>query len=88
MSGNGINATVEVIVGDDAEFCLDLENNTNDDVYSFLETDDVGSIFRIEQLTTLTDPQPGGAGNTGTVSITMGAGAEDPTEVADGFCGF
>ena len=77
----------EVIVADDSVTCLDIEDNTNDDVYAFFE-EDTPALLQIEQLSTLTDAQPGGAGNTGTVDITVGVGAENPTEVANGFCGF
>jgi hypothetical protein len=87
LSGNGTNATVEIIVGDSSTFGLDLEDNTNDDVYSF--TAIAGpALFEIEQLSTLTQSKPGGAGNTGTVDITSGGGSEPPVEVANGTFNF
>ena len=84
----GVGSAFELTCGDDSTLCLDLESNTNDDSYSIAETDDVLSVLSIEQLSVLTDPQPGGAGNTGTVNILTGALVDPPTEVADGFCGF
>ena len=88
LVGNGLNATVEVIVSDDSVTCLDIEDNTNDDVYAFFESADPLSLLQIEQLATLTDAQPGGAGNTGTVNIGSGIGSNPPTDVINGFCGF
>jgi hypothetical protein len=88
LSGNGTNATVELIVGDDANFCLDLENNTNDDVYAFFIPNTSTATISVEELNSLTAPQPGGAGNTGTVDDGTGIGGNPPTPVNDGFCGF
>lgn len=85
MSGNGVNATVEVIVGDSSDFCLDLESNTNDDVYALFE-ENTPAELRVEQLNNLTDPRPGGAGNTGTVDISTGGISAPPTEINDGDC--
>ncbi len=83
LSGNGINAALEIIVGDSADFGLDLEDNTNDDVYSFTAVEGPAA-FEVEQLSTLTQPKPGGAGNTGTVDITTGEGSEPLVDVPNG----
>ena len=87
-SSAGVGFAFELTCGDDSTFCLDLETNTNDDEYLISESDSALSLLEIEQLTTLDQPQPGGAGNTGVVTILSGPFAEDPTEVADGACGF
>jgi len=77
----------ELTCADDSTFCLDLENNTNDDVYALLDTPTISKLS-VEQLDVLTDPQPGGAGNTGTVDDGTGIGGDMPMNVANGFCGF
>ena len=84
----GTGFAFELTCGDDSTFCLDLENNTNDDEYLISESDSTLSLLEIEQLSTLDQPQPGGAGNTGVVTILSGPFVEAPTEVADGACGF
>ena len=77
---------MEVFAEDTSTFCLDLEDNINDDDYRF--ANNTVSILNIEQFTTLTDAQPGGAGNTGGILVDMGVGFSDPTNQNDGFCGF
>ena len=84
----GVGSAFELGTGDNVQFCLDLENNTNDDTYSFGLLTGGTAVLQIEQLSVLTDAQPTGAGNTGTVSIQTGVGLGSPTEVADGACGF
>jgi len=89
---------LEAFCGDDASFCLDLETNINDSdnnpgngddgVYRFSALTGGTADFDIEQLNTLTAPQPGGAGNSGVVSIDMGAGFFTPDDVVNGTCGF
>ncbi|MCA9775108.1 MAG: cadherin-like domain-containing protein [Candidatus Eremiobacteraeota bacterium] len=90
-TSSGTGNSFETVCGDDSTICLDLENNTNDDAYAFTVNNSPSALFEIEQLSTLTDPQPGGAGNTGTVDITddgPGGLVKDPVEVNDGDCGF
>ena len=87
-SSNNNNVTgdaFEFSCGDTSIFCLDLETNVNDADYVLFETNGAGTMS-VEQLNTLTDPQPGGAGNTGTVVISTGPISEPPTEVSDGTC--
>jgi hypothetical protein len=87
LSGNGVNATVELIITDSSTFGLDLEDNSNDDVFSFFQAN-TGASLEIEQLSTLTQPKPGGAGNTGMVDIILTSGSSEPTEVANGTFNF
>jgi len=83
----------ELICSDSSSFCLDLENNINDnDANSGNGADGVYRVgefntaaLRIEQFGALTDPQPGGAGNTGIVDDSSTGTIED---VVDGTCGF
>lgn len=69
----------------DSTFCLDLEDNTNDDTYVLFDGTLGASVLRIEQFAGngLTTAQPAGAGNTGTVDAGLG---DTPVSVADGFC--
>ena len=81
-------------------FCLDLENNINDldsnpnnsddGVYSLFDSSAGTSTLTVEQFAggNLTNPQPGGAGNTGIVDDNTGIGGDLPTSESDGFCGF
>ena len=87
FSGNNLVAgnALELVCQGTATFCLDLEDNTNDDAYLFSNSDS-GSVLNIEQLSTLTDLQPTGAGNTGGISIDTGIGFSAPTDRSDGFC--
>jgi len=95
FQGNNIDTgdAFELICGDSSNFCLDLENNINDtDTNSGNGEDGVYLVgefntatLRIEQFGTLTDAQPGGAGNTGTVTD---GGTGTIEDVADGTCGF
>lgn len=87
-SGNNTVAgdAFELFAEDTSIFCLDLEDNTNDDDYRL--SNNTVSTLNVEELNALTDPQPGGAGNTGTVLIDMGGGFSPPTPQNDGFCGF
>lgn len=73
----------ELICGDSSTFCLNLEDNTNDDDYRVGEFN-TGNLS-IEQFATLTTPQPGGAGNTGNV---IDSSTGTIADVANGFCGF
>jgi len=95
LQGNStvIGDAFELSSGDNSMFCLNLENNVNDtDTNSGNGEDGVyrvgefnSATLRIEQLNNLTDPQPGGAGNTGTVNDSSTGTIED---VANGTCGF
>ena len=89
----------EVEVLGTSTLCLDLENNIadldtnagngNDGVFSLF--DSVGaSLLEIEQFAggNLTNPQPGGAGNSGVIDDNTGIGGDLPTSVNDGDCGF
>lgn len=80
MTGNQRQATFEAIAGNNATLSLDIEDNTNDDVYVFAR--ELSATMNIEQLAQLETL------NTGTVVITTGALVGPPTDVADGFCGF
>lgn len=84
----GVGSTVEAFCGDDANLCLDLERNTNDDEYRFAALTGGTAVYQIEQRDVLTDPEPTGAGNTGNVVIVTGPGFFTPSDVADGTCGF
>jgi hypothetical protein len=79
MTGNVAGATFEAIALQASAICLDIENNTNDDVYLF---DRVASAtLEVEQFATPTIPS-----NTGTAQL---APLSDPvTAVNDGACGF
>ena len=83
LSDNGVNGAVEIIVGDTANFGLDLEDNSNDGIYNFF-LENTGAVLEVEQLSTLTTPKPTGAGNTGTVDIADGPTSSPPTEVPNG----
>ena len=85
LSGEGL--LLEIAVGDSAEMGLDLEDNTNENEYSFTVIEGP-ALLEVEQLTTLTAPKPGGAGNTGTVDITTGEGSQPPVEVPNGTFNF
>jgi hypothetical protein len=83
----------ELICSDNSSFCLDLENNIADTDTNPGNGDDgvyrVGEFntadLQIEEFSTLTDPQPGGAGNSGTVNDSSTGTIQD---VVDGTCGF
>ncbi len=79
MTGSGM----EIIAGG-ASFGLDLEDNTTDGDYALFLSPSGTGTFSVEQLSTLTAPKPGGAGNTGTVDTTASAPL---TEVANGSLG-
>ena len=88
-NSQGVGAAFELTCGDNSIFCLDLEDNTNDNVYSLLESPFGGAPnLRVEQLSVLTTAQPTGAGNTGTVNDNSGIGGLPISDVADGTCGF
>ena len=76
-------ATVELISGNTANFCADIEANTNDDTYCFAR---VGSaaVLQVEQLSLLISLN----NNSGVVDNNSGGGLFPATEVADGTCGF
>ena len=78
----------ELVCADDSAFCLDLEENTNDDVYRLLDGNSGTSVLSIEQFAAngLTTPKPAGAGNTGTVNDSTGIGGDTPTSINDGDC--
>ena len=82
----GVGAAFELTCGDDSTFCLDLEDNVNDDVYALTDSALGAAVLSVEQLSVLTTAKPAGAGNTGTVDITSGPTTEAPTEVPNGTC--
>lgn len=84
MTGNQSGATLEVLATETAVFCLDLENNQNDDVYRFGIV--TGAVVNVEEL--VLNPTPSIPSNTGTVNIVTGGGFTDPVPQMDGFCGF
>ena len=85
----GVGSAMELECGDASMFCLDLENNANDDAYSFLESPfGTTNELRIEEFAVLDVAQPTGAGNTGTIDDGTGIGGNPPTPVVDGACGF
>ena len=72
FSGNNtstVGDAFELEVRGDSTIGLDLEDNTNDDVYSLFVTTVGAGELDVEQLNDLTTPKPGGAGNTGTVNL-------------------
>ena len=73
----------EAVCTGNSTFCLDLENNTNDDDYRVGEFS--AGALSIEQFAALTTAQPAGAGNTGNV---IDSSTGTITDVTDGFCGF
>ena len=80
MTGNQPNFTFEALAGNAATLSLDIEDNTNDDVYAFTRVST--SVLNVEEL--VISP-PGIPSNTGTVDLDP---VLPPTSVADGFCGF
>ena len=84
LTNNGTNATIEILMGGSSTFGLDLEDNQNDDVYAFYLDPLSSAVLSVEQLTTLTQPKPAGAGNTGTVDDGTAIGGLAPTEVPNG----
>ena len=89
MANQGAPQGLEIIAGDDSNFGLDLEDNTNDSLYSLLlDPFGTSNTFRVEQLSTLTTAKPAGAGNTGIVDDNTGVGGKPLTEVANGSLGF
>lgn len=60
----------EIEVRGDSYIGLDLEDNTNDGIYSLFVTLVGAGELDVEQLNDLTTPKPTGAGNTGTVQPT------------------
>ena len=74
----------EVECRTNSTFCLDLENNTNDGIYSLFDSTVGTSTLSVEQLSVLTTAQPTGAGNTGTLQLS----GDTPVSINDGDCGF
>lgn len=81
MTGNQAGATFEAIAGNNATLSLDIEDNTNDDVYRFGSIDT--STINVEQFAQLEV-----INNSGTVNALTGTGFNPIIPVADGFCGF
>jgi Bacterial Ig domain len=80
MAGNQAGATFEAFAGDMATMCLDMENNTNDDVYVFLR-ELLATTLEVEEFAV-----PTFGGNTGTaMEDTL---SEPVIPVLDGACGF
>ena len=65
-------------------------NNSDDGVFSLFDSSAGTSTLSVEQFAggNLTNPQPGGAGNSGIVDDNTGIGGDLPTSVNDGDCGF
>ena len=83
MTGNQPGATFEAIAGTTATLSLDIEDNTNDDVYSF--TRSATAFLNVEQFGQLIAIN----NNSGTVDVVAPTPAFlPPDDVADGFCGF
>ena len=82
MANNLNMATVETISGTTATLSLDIEDNTNDDVYSFARA--TTAFLNVEQLGQLIPIN----NNSGTVDIVISPVSIAPDDVADGFCGF
>jgi hypothetical protein len=80
MTGNQRQATFEAIVGNNAVMCLDIEDNTNDDVYRLVRGDATATL-NIEQFAQLA-----AINRSGTVAVSPIS--QPITDVADGFCGF
>lgn len=87
-NSKGIGNAFELTCGGTANCCLDLQSNANDDTYSLSELNLGPAVLSVEQLSTLTDARPAGAGNSGTVIVDAGVLNGVPAEVADGACGF
>jgi Bacterial Ig domain/Right handed beta helix region len=79
FTGNQAGATFEALAGDTSVMCLDMENNTNDDVYVFDR--ETTATLEVEEFA-----EPTFAGNTGTID--NGSVFEPVQPVADGACGF
>ena len=82
MADNLDMSTVEMISGTTATLSLDIEDNTNDDVYSFARS--TTAFLNVEQLGQLIPIN----NNSGTVDIVISPVSIAPDDVADGFCGF
>ena len=83
MANNLNMATVETISGTTATLSLDIEDNTNDDVYSFTRAST--AFLNVEQFGQLIAIN----NNSGTVDVVVPTPAFlPPDDVADGFCGF
>jgi hypothetical protein len=80
MTGNQRQATFEAICGENAVMSLDIEDNTNDDVYRF-DRGDVTAVLNVEQFAQLA-----AINQSGTVLVVPIS--QPITDVADGFCGF
>ena len=92
IHGNQVSSAgatgVEILVGDDSTFGLDMEDTTSDKPYSFFLSPFGGTnTFSVEQLTVLTTAKPAGAGNTGIVDDGTVDGGKPLTEVANGSLG-
>ena len=73
--------TFQVITGQMATFCSDIEGNTNDDTYQF-QNNDTTSTLEVEQLGQLISIN----NNMGVVDVPISS--EPVDDVPDGTCGF
>lgn len=88
VNHQGGNSAVEINVGDDVGFRLDLESNENEGSYRFALLTGGTASFGVEQLNSLDVARPLGAGNSGTINILSGGSFGTLDELADGACGF
>ena len=79
MTGNQAGATFEAIAVENSVMCLDIERNTNDDVYRFDR--DATSVLRVEQFAQLSSINNSGR-------VVLGSISQPITDVVNGFCGF
>ena len=80
MTGN--QSTLEAIAGTTGTLSLDIEDNTNDELYAFTRA--ATAFLNVEQFGQLIPIN----NNSGTVDTVVTPGFLPPDDVADGFCGF
>ena len=83
MTGSGM----EISIGGASTFGLDLEDNTTNGLYDLFVPPTSTAVLSVEQLSALTTPKPGGAGNVGTLDDGTGIGGLPPVDVANGSLG-
>ena len=87
VKGNTMTGTVntggtfQVITGNTATFCTDIEGNTNDDAYQF-QNNDATATLQVEQLGQLTTI------NNGSAVVDIPISSEQVDDVPNGTCGF
>ena len=80
LTGNQANFTFEAISGENAVMSLDIEANTNDDVYRFVRGDATATL-NVEQFAQLAAINWSGR-------VAVSPISQPITDVANGFCGF